>query len=105
MTSENELSDSRSHFYIPSLDGLRAVSIAIVVISHAGYTIIPGSFGVTVFFFLSGFLITTLLRREHEQHGALNYRAFYWRRVWRIFPPMYAALLLGLIVALSLIHI
>jgi len=54
--------------YIPSLDGLRAVSILIVLVSHAGFGhLIPGGFGVTVFFFLSGYLITTLLLREHDK--------------------------------------
>jgi len=47
---------------IPSLDGLRAVSISIVLVSHAGFgTVVPGGLGVTIFFFLSGYLITTLL--------------------------------------------
>ncbi len=90
-----------SPFYIPSLDGLRAVSIAIVFISHAGYTAIPGGFGVTVFFFLSGYLITTLLRREFDTNGTVSLRNFYWRRVWRIFPPMYAALAFAVIVSLT----
>lgn len=90
-----------SSFYIPSLDGLRAVSIAIVFISHAGYTAIPGGFGVTVFFFLSGYLITTLLRREFEANGTISLRNFYWRRIWRIFPPMYAALAFAVIVSLT----
>jgi peptidoglycan/LPS O-acetylase OafA/YrhL len=83
---------------IPSLDGLRALSFLIVFISHAGYrSIIPGGFGVTVFFFLSGFLITTLLRLEHEQHGRINFRDFYLRRVLRIWPPFYTVLLLAVI--------
>ncbi len=90
-----------SPFYIPSLDGLRAVSIAIVFISHAGYTAIPGGFGVTVFFFLSGYLITTLLRREFDANGTVSFRNFYWRRVWRIFPPMYAALAFAVVVSLT----
>ncbi len=88
-------------FYIPSLDGLRAVSIAIVFISHAGYTAIPGGFGVTVFFFLSGYLITTLLHREFDTNGTVSLRNFYWRRVWRIFPPMYAALAFAVVVSLT----
>ena len=84
-------------FHIPSLDGLRAVSIAIVFVSHAGVSALPGGFGVTVFFFLSGYLITTLLRREFEANGSVSYRDFYLRRAWRIFPPMYAALALGVV--------
>ncbi len=89
------------HGYIPSLDGIRAFSIGLVFVSHVGYAdIVPGGLGVTVFFFLSGYLITTLLRREHEANRRIDYRAFYWRRAWRILPPMYAALAFGLILAL-----
>ncbi|MEM7321480.1 MAG: acyltransferase [Actinomycetota bacterium] len=91
---------TQTRFHIPSLDGLRAVSIAIVFVSHAGLTAVPGGFGVTVFFFLSGYLITTLLRREFAITGDISLPKFYWRRAWRIFPPMYAALALGVVVSL-----
>lgn len=89
-----------SSFRIPSLDGIRAVSILLVFSQHAGFEVAPGGFGVTIFFFLSGFLITTLLRREFETHGRVHYREFYWRRIWRIFPPMYAALAFGVVASL-----
>lgn len=79
--------------YIPSLDGLRAVSILIVFASHAGLGhIVPGGFGVTVFFFISGFLITTLLCREYDRHGRISFRAFYIRRVLRLIPPLLCTL-------------
>jgi peptidoglycan/LPS O-acetylase OafA/YrhL len=83
--------------HIPSLDGVRACAVMLVFASHAlaqaGLTgVLPGEFGVTTFFFLSGYLITTLLRLEHEQTGAISFRAFYLRRVLRIFPPFYLAL-------------
>lgn len=80
-------------FYIPSLDGLRAVSIVIVFFSHAGFgNVIPGLFGVTVFFLLSGYLITTLLRQEWGKTGTVSLSQFYLRRVLRIFPPLYLAI-------------
>jgi peptidoglycan/LPS O-acetylase OafA/YrhL len=80
--------------HIASLDGIRAVSIAIVFVSHAGFgDRVPGGFGVTVFFFLSGFLICTLLRREFARTGHVNLRNFFLRRALRIFPPMYSVLL------------
>jgi peptidoglycan/LPS O-acetylase OafA/YrhL len=57
--------NAHSKFYIPSLDGLRTVAFLIVFLSHAKVVeIFPGGFGVTIFFFLSGYLITTILRRE-----------------------------------------
>jgi peptidoglycan/LPS O-acetylase OafA/YrhL len=79
---------------IPSLDGLRAVSILIVFLAHAGLKgIVPGFFGVTVFFFLSGYLITTLLRIEFEETGDIGLRSFYVRRMFRIWPLFYVVLI------------
>ena len=64
--------------------------------AHAGWgDTIPGGFGVTVFFFLSGYLITTLLRMEYERSGTISLRDFYLRRVLRIWPPFYTVLLLA----------
>jgi peptidoglycan/LPS O-acetylase OafA/YrhL len=84
--------------HIPSLDGIRAVAALIVFASHAGLgEYVAGGFGVTVFFFLSGYLITTLLRREYEQTGAINLGRFYLRRVFRIIPPLYIVLVLLLL--------
>ena len=86
----------RGSLHIPSLDGIRACAVMLVFAAHAGLKgKIPGDFGVTVFFFLSGYLITTLLRIEHEQTGAISLRAFYLRRVLRIFPPFYLVLIVA----------
>jgi peptidoglycan/LPS O-acetylase OafA/YrhL len=86
--------------YIPSLDGLRAVSILIVFLSHAGVShLIPGGFGVTVFFFLSGYLITTLLTREQDGHGRIAVGAFYLRRALRLGPPMLVTMAAALLLA------
>jgi len=82
-----------SDVYIRGLDGLRAISIIIVFLSHDGFEhVVPGGFGVTIFFFLSGFLITTLLLLEQDKRGKIDLKAFYLRRLLRIFPPMYFAL-------------
>jgi peptidoglycan/LPS O-acetylase OafA/YrhL len=86
--------------HIPSLDGLRGVAVLLVLSSHTLQAallpdVIPGSFGVTVFFFLSGYLITTLLRVELEDTGGIAFGHFYLRRVLRIFPPFYLVLLLA----------
>lgn len=82
--------DSKDTFHIASLDGLRAMAILTVFLSHAGLSqVVPGLFGVTVFFFLSGYLITTLLRMECERHGRANLQRFFLRRALRILPPFY----------------
>jgi peptidoglycan/LPS O-acetylase OafA/YrhL/glycosyltransferase involved in cell wall biosynthesis len=74
----------------------------IVFLAHAGLgERIPGTFGVTVFFFLSGYLITTLLRLEYEATGSISLRQFYLRRVLRILPPMYLVLGLAVVATLS----
>ncbi len=89
-------------FYIPSLDGIRAAAVMLVFLAHAGLNDrVPGSFGVTAFFFLSGFLITTLLRMEFDRTGRVSLRAFYLRRVLRIFPPMYIVLVVASVLTLG----
>jgi peptidoglycan/LPS O-acetylase OafA/YrhL len=86
---------------IPSLDGLRAVSFLIVFVAHAGLGAwVPGGFGVTIFFFLSGFLITTLMRLEYERLRSVNMKHFWLRRLLRIWPPFYLVLLTGVAAAL-----
>jgi peptidoglycan/LPS O-acetylase OafA/YrhL len=80
---------------IPSLDGLRAVSFMLVFLGHVGMPFIPGGFGVTVFFFLSGYLITTLLRLEVAKTGTVSLQHFYLRRALRIWPPFYLVLLVA----------
>jgi peptidoglycan/LPS O-acetylase OafA/YrhL len=80
--------------HIPSLDGIRAISFLLVFAAHCGLEkLVPGGFGVTVFFFLSGFLITTLMRAEFEANGTVNLEHFWLRRVLRILPPFYLVLL------------
>jgi len=78
--------------HIPSLDGIRGVAVLLVVVTHAGFTFASGALGVNIFFFLSGFLIATLMRREYATTGAVSLRRFYARRILRIFPPMYILL-------------
>ena len=63
MTADHVPPGSLGH--VPQLDGVRAAAIGIVMVAHAGLDgVVPGGFGVTVFFFLSGYLITSLLRLE-----------------------------------------
>src|SRR5258708_33942090 len=90
---------------VPSLDGLRALSIALVLISHLVGTrgfIVPqaigrffslGELGVRVFFVISGFLITSLLLEELESEGRISLIRFYFRRTMRILPPYFTLIL------------
>lgn len=88
-------------FHIPSLDGIRAVSFSLVFLSHAGLgDLIPGGLGVTIFFFLSGYLITTLLRLERDRTSRNSLRDFYLRRVFRIWPPFYTILAFAVVLTL-----
>jgi len=83
---------------IPSLDGLRAISISLVVLCHLNqwkHISLPvmepyGDLGVHIFFVLSGFLITKLLLEEHGRSSTISLREFYVRRAFRIFPAALA---------------
>jgi peptidoglycan/LPS O-acetylase OafA/YrhL len=60
----------------------------LVVMSHAGFRVVPSGLGVTVFFFLSGYLITSLMLVEKEETGRIDIPKFYVRRVFRLMPPL-----------------
>lgn len=80
--------------YFPALDGVRAIAVLIVFIGHARLLPrFPAGFGVTVFFFLSGYLITTLMRIEVAGTGKISLPHFYLRRVLRINPPLWISLI------------
>jgi peptidoglycan/LPS O-acetylase OafA/YrhL len=86
-------SSEKTATYIPGLDGIRAIAFMLVYFAHTGLGFfVPGGLGVTIFFFLSGYLITTLLRIENERTGTISISQFYFRRTLRIFPPMYVTL-------------
>jgi peptidoglycan/LPS O-acetylase OafA/YrhL len=90
-----------ANFVIPSLDGLRAIAVLTVFVGH-GLTAPgawPGHVGVTIFFFLSGYLITTLLRREYEKTQTIALKRFYLRRAFRILPAAYTAITVAVILA------
>ncbi|MEJ2578683.1 MAG: acyltransferase [Kineosporiaceae bacterium] len=78
---------------IPSLDGIRAVAIGGGFGIHANGALPGGHLGVSVFFVLSGYLITTLLLEEHRQDGAVDFRRFYLRRGVRLLPALFVVLL------------
>lgn len=82
------------------LDGLRAISIIMVIASHALIDLIPaharyiGRTGVYIFFVISGFLITTLLLKEKLTNGRISLKNFYKRRAYRILPVVYLYLII-----------
>jgi peptidoglycan/LPS O-acetylase OafA/YrhL len=81
--------------YWPQLDGLRVVSILIVLVAHMDDRWVPqfkGALGVVVFFVISGFLITSLLIREERRLGRVSLRSFYVKRFFRIVPLYMLAL-------------
>ncbi len=72
------------------LDALRAISILLVLIAHLGFQhIVPGGLGVTIFFGISGYIITALILKEHKDFGSVDLRLFYRRRFWKIAPPLF----------------
>lgn len=105
MSSQETVQKGTPH-RIPSLDGCRAISICLVILSHfcatpqfqafnpwARFIYHFGPFGVKVFFVISGFLITTLLLNEERKSGTISIKMFYVRRAFRIWPVAYAFIL------------
>ena len=89
--------------YIKGFDGLRAISIIFVLLTHLGiyddvikenkfleknYNLFSGSTGVMIFFTISGFLITSLLLKEKKSNGRINLKIFFIRRFLRLLPPL-----------------
>jgi peptidoglycan/LPS O-acetylase OafA/YrhL len=103
---------------IPSLDGLRAISIILVIASHAHWALTGalsrsawlnwhyyGVLGVTVFFVISGYLITKLLLKELDTTGSIRLKHFYVRRAFRIFPAFYVYLaFIGVLWSMGLVQ-
>lgn len=118
ITDKPQRSELESARGIPSLDGLRALSILLVILAHSGWylpeniqhnlvfqLIIGNGFhGVAIFFVISGYLITSLLFREADKSGTISLKHFYFRRTLRIFPPFYAFLaIMGILWSMRII--
>ena len=99
--------------YFPNLDGLRFIGSLLIIVFHIedikllhNKPVIPfieyygliGNFDVSLFFVLSGFLITYLLLKEKKESGSINLKAYYARRTLRIWPLYYLILILGFFV-------
>ena len=83
-----------SDSYRPHLDGLRFVAVYLVVAFHSGVRLLDGGFvGVDVFFVLSGYLVTNVLLRDLAGHGGIRFGRFYARRVRRLLPAAFLALI------------
>ncbi len=89
--------------YVPGLDGLRAISVLVVLAFHfrPDHSLLTGGFlGVEIFFVISGYLITALMLEERRTRGRVNLAKFWMRRIRRLFAALYATLLtVGLVVA------
>jgi peptidoglycan/LPS O-acetylase OafA/YrhL len=78
----------------PALDGIRGLSVLLVLLFHGGWSWFRGGYvGVSVFFTLSGFLITRLLLLEHATHGRINVVRFWGRRMRRLLPASMVCLI------------
>jgi peptidoglycan/LPS O-acetylase OafA/YrhL len=93
--------------YFPELDGLRGVCALLVITVHlyshkAAWAWLAGDRAVTLFFALSGLLITTLALREEGRDGSLSLKGFFLRRAFRLFPLYYAVLLVYVVYVLLL---
>jgi peptidoglycan/LPS O-acetylase OafA/YrhL len=90
--------------YQPTLDGLRALAVAAVIVYHANKSWLGGGFlGVEVFFVISGYLITLLLIAEAQQSGRISLRDFWLRRGRRLLPALWL-MLLAVTVYCALFH-
>lgn len=86
--------------YQPALDGVRAVAVACVLLFHARVPGFGGGYlGVSMFFTLSGFLITSLLVTEHDREGRIDVGEFYRRRVRRLIPASAVCLVSVVVIA------
>ena len=86
--------------YIPSIDGLRTLAVAAVLLYHLGVKWIPGGFlGVDLFFVISGYVITRLILDSIEGINGLDLKEFYWARARRLFPGLLAVVIVSIIIS------
>lgn len=89
--------------YRADIDGLRALSVALVLIYHIDHRVIPGGFiGVDIFFVISGYVITKMIRNELVTTGTFDFVKFTAKRAQRLLPALLATILVVLALALLL---
>jgi len=85
--------------YRPEIDGLRTISVFLVIFHHLGYSLFSGGFiGVDVFFVISGFLITSIIRKEIT-NKTFTLHGFYKRRILRLAPAYFTVIIIVTLVA------
>jgi len=101
MVNSHSFLTFKNEKYFQGLDGLRAIAILLVFTAHprdqAWLGKIHGPVGVTLFFVISGFLITHLLIKEEEKFGRINFKSFYLRRLFRIYPLYFTVLIIYIV--------
>jgi peptidoglycan/LPS O-acetylase OafA/YrhL len=86
--------------YLAALDGIRGIMTLGVLCAHTRYLLMPGAIVyMDIFFTMSGYLITGLLISEYRKTSTINFKAFYIRRLMRLYPALAAMLVALLIVA------
>lgn len=86
----------------PDIQGLRALSLGLILLFHAGLPVSGGYVGVDVFFVISGFVITQMLIREHAKQGRIDIRAFFVRRFRRLTPALSVTVTFTMLIAILL---
>lgn len=90
--------------YHAHIDGIRAVAVIAVILFHLNPASLPGGFvGVDIFFVISGFLITSIMVREHAE-GRFSFSDFYIRRMKRILPALFVVIVTVMIVGYFLVQ-
>ena len=88
-----KMEEIKTGYYVKSIDGLRAFAVLSVIFYHLGFQFMVGGYlGVTVFFVISGYLITNLLMQEYGETGKINLVSFWIRRIRRLLPALFTML-------------